>query len=99
MRAAVLAPLIAACGLALAGCATTEPLAELPMKSWEHPQSVLRATAPRAADGETAFAMADIDTSRNRALTTYQTPREDYPSVGGNILRGQVSTSTAADRR
>ena len=90
-----LTTLLAVCA-ALAGCATKAPLAELPMRTWEHPPSVLRATAPRPADGETVFAMADIDTSRNRALSTYQTPREDYPSVGGDILRGQVSANADA---
>lgn len=87
MRPIVLISLAAAA--LLGGCATQKSLSELPVAAWEHPASVLHATAPRMPDGVTAYAMAPIDTTRNQGLQTFQAPRQDYPSVGGNIMAGQ----------
>jgi hypothetical protein len=72
----------------LSGCAHHAMLAELPLATWEHPPSVLQATAPRMPDGKTVFAMADIDNRTSRTLQAFQAPRQVYPSVGGDILRG-----------
>jgi hypothetical protein len=80
--------LMSLAALLLAGCAHRAELTPLPLAEFQHPPSVLQATNPRMPDGTTAFAMAPVDSARNRALSNYQTPRQEYPSVGGNILRG-----------
>jgi hypothetical protein len=50
------------------------------------------ATDPQPSDGRTRFAMADIDTSATKTLAAYEPARDEYPSVGGDILRGVPRT-------
>lgn len=50
------------------------------------------ATRPHAADGVTVFAAAQPDDLTSKVLEAYQTARTDYPSVGGDILRGVPRT-------
>ena len=85
-----------AAGLALpvllAACASTPmtevratPLVQTAKLNWT-------AASPHAADGVTVFASARPDDLSSKALEAYQTARTDYPSVGGDILRGVPRT-------
>jgi hypothetical protein len=81
--AAALLPLLAlgACGHVTEHAVVSPPLSVERTLNW-------RASNPRPADGTTTFLLAAIDTSATRALAPYAPGRSDYPSVGGDILRG-----------
>lgn len=81
--AAALLPLIAlgACGHVTEHAVVGPPLSIERTLNWQ-------ATNPRPADGTTTFMLASIDTSATKALAPYEAGRNDYPSVGGDILRG-----------
>ena len=81
--AAAIFPLIAlgACGHVTEHAVVAPPLSIERTLNWQ-------ATNPRPADGTTTFLLAAIDTSATKALAPYEPGRNDYPSVGGDILRG-----------
>ena len=77
--------LLAACASAEAPAIRATPLSQTARLDW-------RAANPHGADGVTAFRAASADEAAGKVLEAYQTARTDYPSVGGDILRGVPRT-------
>ena len=79
------------CALLISGCVG---LPSRDMSVMTTPARTLdwRAVNPQRTDGFTVYAMADIDHLTSKSMDVYQAARNDYPSVGGDILRGVTRT-------